>query len=305
MPDYRIQTPVVLFIFNRPESTKKVLDELRKNDLKILYIIADGPRENSNNDIEKCDQARLLCDQIDWDCEVIRNYSQENLGLRKRIISGINWVFEKNEMAIFLEDDCIPNQSFFRFCDELLVKYIDDRRIMAISGDNFQKQKNVLPYSYYFSRYFHCWGWATWKRAWNYYDDSMSLWPILKKERFIQFYFEGHRKSSRYWEKIFQSVYDGKIESWAYRWTYSCWANSGLTILPKTNLVRNFGFGKDGTNTWGGVMSIPTQELEFPLQHPSYILRNYTADNYSQSTHYSTSFFRRGLRKVRRLTSRV
>ncbi len=291
--------PVVLIVFNRPELTQQALDAISKVKPRQLYVIADGPRTTYPNDIEKCQATRAVVDTIDWECRVSKNYADQNLGCQQRISSGLDWVFEQVEFAIILEDDCLPNPSFFRFCDELLIRYEDDKRIAAISGNNFQFGRNNTEDSYYFSRYPHCWGWATWKRAWQYYDVDMQLWPQAKREnRLKDIFYDGI--SIRYWQDRFQKTYDGNIDTWDYAWFLACWLQNGLCILPKANLVSNIGFTAEGTHCISEsslFSNMPTAEMMFPLEHPAIILRNDQADKFTQFHTFGLSF--RLYRKVK------
>ena len=232
-----------------------------------------------------------MIEDIDWDCCVITNYAETNLGVRRRISSGLTWVFEQVEEAIILEDDCLPDFTFFRFCAELLERYRDDERLAVISGDNFQGGRKRASYSYYFSRYNHCWGWATWQRAWQFYDDTMQTWPEVRDTTWLADILDNDRAAIRYWMDIFERVYAGKIDSWAYPWTFSCWTQGGLTALPNTNLVSNIGFGIEATHTRGrpSKVSLPVQAMEFPLRHPPVIIRDAVADQYTQDNHFGTS----------------
>jgi hypothetical protein len=191
------------------------------------------------------------------------------------------------EAAIVLEDDCLPHPTFFRFCEELLERYRDDERIMAISGDNFQFGRQRSKYSYYFSRYPHCWGWATWRRAWQHYDGDMDLWPVIREGRWLEDVLEGKRAVA-YWTRIFNRTYDGDINSWAYAWTLSCWAQSGLTALPNVNLVSNIGFGVAATHTISEDISSSStlNYLDFPLSHPSFVIQDTVADAFTQRHHF-------------------
>src|SRR5665648_587346 len=169
MSNFQLKTPVAFIIFNRPETTRRVFAEIAKARPTKLLVIADGPRATHPDDAEKCAVVRAIIDGVDWDCEVLKNYSDVNLGCKRRVSSGLDWVFDTVEEAIILEDDCLPHPTFFRFCEEMLAKYRDDKRIAMISGDNFQFGKKRTEYSYYFSRYTHIWGWASWRRAWDNY----------------------------------------------------------------------------------------------------------------------------------------
>ncbi len=276
----KITTPVTFFIFNRPETTKKVFEEIRKAEPEKLFVVADGPRTNAKEDESLCKQTREITENIDWDCEVVRDYAKENFGLRKRIITGLSRVFEQVDETIILEDDCLPNYSFFLFCQELLSKYKNENRIMMISGNNFLFNKLKIKESYYFTVFNHIWGWATWKRAWQFYDDEMKDWNEMKETDFL-FNVLQDEDSAKYFRTIFQEVYEGKINSWGYRWLYSMWKRGGLSIAPQKNLVTNIGFGSGATNTKSRkhiISNLPREEMEFPLTHPVKIERNLDAD---------------------------
>jgi hypothetical protein len=294
-----LRAPVAFIIFNRPETTKKVFEAIRKAQPSILYVIADGPRENKDGEIEKFNETRKIIDCVDWTCKIIKNFSEVNLGCKNRLSSGINWVFEQTDEAIFLEDDCLPSQAFFSFCDELLERYRNDNRIMNISGINLQLGKNTTEFDYYFSRYVHVWGWASWKRAWKYYDLNMSQWNMAKRKNLLEDYFDNNR-AKRHWYKEFQKTYAGEIDTWDYQWVFACWIEKGLSIIPSKNLVSNIGFSEEAVHTkdflseWA---NIPAEEILFPLNHPIEILRNKEADLNTQNTHYSPGIFYRAKRK--------
>ena len=180
MTNWKLETPVAFLVFNRPHTTDKVFSEIAAANPRKLLIVADGPRPDQPGEAERCVAVRAIVDRVDWDCEVLTNYSDINLGCKARISSGLDWVFDTVEEAIVLEDDCLPHPSFFRFCEELLVKYRDDERIAQIGGVNFQSGRRRTNYSYYFSRYAHIWGWATWRRAWRHYDVALKAWPLIR-----------------------------------------------------------------------------------------------------------------------------
>ena len=292
--------PVVLIVYRRPDTTKQVLNSLSVLKPVNLWVIADGARKNRSAENDLVAETRSLINGIGWDCDIHKNYSNTNLGLRRRIVSGLNWVYKHENQAIILEDDCVPDQSFYLFCAELLERFRDDQRIMAISGNNFLRGRKRTPYSYYYSRYPHCWGWATWKRAWNKYDDKMDLWPEISNGEWLHDILNHDQRAYRYWRKIFTDVYNEKIDSWAYRWTLSCWVNSGLTILPNTNLVSNIGFQKGATHTvsYRNVKPSPIHPVQFPLYHPPYIIRDQEADDFSQKTHFGSGYIKSIKRKI-------
>jgi len=294
MVRWELSVPVAFFIFNRPETTQRVFEVIRQAKPSKLLVAADGPRTSRPLEAEKCAVARAIVEQVDWDCEVLTNYSDINLGCKRRVSSGLDWVFNTVEEAIILEDDCLPHPTLFRFCEELLQKYRDDERIMAISGDNFQFGRRRTEYSYYFSRYNHCWGWASWRRAWQHYDVDMKLWPKIRDSNLLRDLLP-KRHAVNYWRTIFQNVYDGQIDTWDYQWTFACWIHSGLSILPSVNLVSNIGFYSDATHTAGKsrFANMPVEALRFPLQHPSFLICDLKADNFTQNNVYKWSILNR------------
>ena len=277
-----MKTPIAFIVFNRPDTTAKVFEAIRQAKPPLLLVIADGARSSKSGEAEKCAATRAIIDGVDWDCEVRTNYSNVNLGCKRRVSSGIDWVFEQVEEAIILEDDCLPHHTFFGYCEELLEKYRDDTRIMSISGINFQFGRKRNSDSYYFSKYNHVWGWATWRRAWKHYDVNLKLWDIVRDGGWLDDILEDNFITRR-WQKIFQSVYDGKVDTWDYQWVFACWIQSGLTILPNVNLISNIGFGIDATHTANisdELANLPVEAIYLPLQHPEFIIRNTNADKY-------------------------
>lgn len=282
------KTPILFIIFNRPDTTISVFNEIRKIKPSKLYVVADGPRVNKAGEKEKCDETRKIIDLVDWECEVFKNFSDINLGCKKRVSSGIDWFFENVEQGIILEDDCLPDQSFFRFCEELLGKYKNDERIGMISGDNFQFGQVDNNASYYFSRYSHIWGWATWRRAWQKYDVSLSSWPQLKKDKVLNRIFD-NRQDFYYWSTIFDDVYNNKIDTWDYQWSYTCFVNSYLSVMPSVNLISNIGFNQgEATHTKrvGKFSNMATSELIFPLKTPESIIISVESDKIVRRTNY-------------------
>jgi len=271
--------PIIFTIFNRPDTTKEVFKTIRAAKPEKLLVVADGPRTSRQGEADKCAATRAIIDEVDWDCEVQKNFSETNMGCRLRVSSGITWAFELVDKAILLEDDTVPSASFFPYCAELLDRYENDERVMMVSGNNFLFEHAPPAESYYFSRHPHGWGWATWRRAWAKYDLNMTNWPEIRDRKLFDQYFP--KMSERYyWESLFQSVYDGNIDTWDYQWVYSIWANSGLTIAPARNLVRNIGFDSEATHTTGDNMysSLGAEELDLPLTHPARVLASSDRD---------------------------
>jgi hypothetical protein len=277
-----MNVPVALIIFNRADTTARVLAEIAKARPSKLLVIADGPRADHPDDAEKCLAARAAIDRVNWDCEVLTNYSEVNLGCGARPSSGLDWVFENVAEAIILEDDCLPHPTFFPFCAELLERHRDDERVMMISGDNFQFGRKRTQYSYYFSRYTHTWGWATWRRAWRYFDREIKLWPALRETPWLLDAL-GDERAADYWGQLFDRM-EQMPSVWDYQWAFACWSQSGLTILPNTNLISNIGWGEDATHTKladNPSANIPTSEMLFPLEHPPYVVRDREADQFT------------------------
>jgi hypothetical protein len=307
MISFELNTPIVFMVFNRPGTTRRVFEEIKKAEPKKLFIISDAPRENVPGEKENCCQVKEIVEKIEWDCEVFRNYSDSNLGCGKRISSGLDWVFSQTEEAIILEDDCLPHPSFFRFCQELLEFYRNDDRIMFISGDNFQNNRRNSSTSYYFSSYNHVWGWASWKRTWDRYDYKMELWPSFKDKRLLDSWLSSPR-AVKFWTKFFQKVYNKEINTWDIQLTFACFANKGLSIIPEVNLISNIGFGQDSTHTQDSKNSsafIPVKEMIFPLKHPSSVVRDIDADVYVEKTHYLYSLLYKILGQIRMLIKHV
>lgn len=299
-PSNSLKTPVLFLVFNRPDTTQTVFDEIRKAQPAQLFVAADGPRNGRPTDNDLCKKTRDIIQQVDWDCKVYIRFLDENLGCKRAVSAAIDWFFLQNDEGIILEDDCVPDQSFFPFCQELLERYRDDERIMMISGDNFQFSRNSADESYYFSRYIHIWGWATWKRAWKHYDVDMKSWPEINKKGYLNNILS-EKRAVRYWGSIFNSVYDGLINTWDYQWVYSCWIQGGLSITPNINLVSNIGFDQNSTHTKKGTIfsSMPTTRISFPLAHPNYFIRDCTSDKYTENIWFSTpGFFKRLLKSI-------
>jgi hypothetical protein len=311
-----LETPVAFIIFNRRDTTEKVFAEIAKAKPRKLFVIADGPRSDKPGDAEKCSAARDVIARVDWDCEVMKNYSDVNLGCGHRPASGINWVFEHVEDAIILEDDCVPHPSFFPFCAELLEKYRQDTRVMHIGGSYFLNNPIPASYSYYFSVFnIANGGWATWRRAWRYFDLQCKLWPILKDTRWLS-HLEDDDRARRFWAREFETAHreKGDVSYWDHQWTFACWANSGLSILPKKNLTSNIGFHEDATHTFDPNdlrAHFPTEEMEFPLKHPPSVLQSRADDRLALNQvilpgmYQRLSFRRRLLRKCLILTLKL
>jgi len=300
MPDFQLTTPVAFIIFNRPHTTERVFAEIASARPPKLLVIADGPRENKTGEAATCATTRAIIDRVDWDCEVLTNFSECNLGCKKRVSSGIDWVFEQVEEAIILEDDCLPDPTFFRYCQELLDRYRHDQRVGLISGDNFQFGRTRNNDSYYFSKYVHIWGWATWRDRWvKSYDVSMSTWPRIRDEGWLAD-MVGNPRETHYWYKIFERLYNGEIDSWAYQWTFANWLEGRVSIMPSCNLISNIGFDADATHTTGAseLENLARQPMTFPLKHPIGVVKNTQADRFSEFKCFRVPLVKRVINKL-------
>jgi hypothetical protein len=306
-----LNTPVAFIIFNRPDTTERVFQAIRQAQPKKLLVIADGPRSDRLGEAEKCAAARAVIDQVDWDCEVLKNYSDVNLGCGVRPATGIDWVFEQVEEAIILEDDCLPTQSFFHFCQELLERYRDDQRVMLIGGTNQLGEWKSNLQSYHFSCFSGIWGWASWRRAWKFYDYDMKLWNQAAETEFLREYFPAESQYS-YWKNLFQKTYEDDLKTfWDYQWCFARWIQSGLGIIPSINLISNIGFGTDATHTFDEtnlLSNLCAGQLASPLIHPSMIIRSTELDDLIQTKIFNThkiNLQSRVLRKAKNIVSRA
>jgi hypothetical protein len=244
----RFSTPILLIVFNRPDTTLEVLKSIRKLKPSKLYISSDGARLDKEDEQKKVMLVReLVTSNINWPCELNTLFHDVNQGCKHGVSSAIDWFFSKEEMGIILEDDCLPNDDFFHFCEEMLIRYSYNNNIFSISGNNFQKEINS-NYSYYYSKYIHIWGWATWRRAWLKNDLYISFWPEWKSSNSWHSLFSDNIERV-YWENIFDLAYNNKIDTWDYSWIASVWYYNGIAITPNKNLVSNLGFNADATHT--------------------------------------------------------
>lgn len=287
----QFEIPILLLIFKREDSTLKVLDEIRKQKPKYLFVAADGPRENNEDDIENCEKTRqAVLENIDWDCEVKTLFRDHNRGCGYGPAEAITWFFEQVEHGIILEDDIIPSQTFFSFCEELLIKYKDDEKVMSIAGTNFVSQTYTSSESYNFTNYAGGWGWASWRRAWKYYDYNISAWENPKVKKIIRnkFSLAGYH----FWKEAFDMVCNKNINHiWDYQWAFCKMANDGIGIIPSKNLTTNIGFGEDATHTFDASQDIlianVNEEIHFPLIHPSEIKINNDFDKFISERFFS------------------
>lgn len=283
-----MNSPVLFLIFNRPAETKKVFETIRNAKPSRLYVASDGQRDGHKGEVELVTKAREIATAVDWPCELKTLFREKNLGNKIAVGSAISWFFDQEEQGIILEDDCLPHQDFFQFCDILLDYYCNDERISMITGNNYQAGKWRGKGNYYFSCYNLTWGWASWRRAWRHYDSELSFWPIWKLSS------DWHNKfpdlfERKYWEKIFNLMFAKQIDTWDYPWHASVWRNGGLTVTPNVNMVSNIGFGPNATNFKSinnPLARIPTSALG-KIIHPEAITQDQVADRFVFDNVYS------------------
>ncbi|BAZ42346.1 hypothetical protein NIES4101_83150 [Calothrix sp. NIES-4101] len=295
-------TPVAFIIFNRPDLTEQVFHAIAQAKPKKLFVIADGPR--FPEEAEKCQKARSVIERVDWDCEVLTDFSDKNLGCSKRPASAIDWVFSHVEEAIILEDDVLPSPSFFFFCQELLEYYRHDERIMLISGDNYQHGQSHTAYSYYFSKYPLTCGWASWRRAWKHYDYHMKSWPEFKRTDLLRFICLDPYEY-RYWKNTFDQMYEDPhiLNAWDFQWTYTCFNQNGLCIVPNSNLICNLGFRSDATHVADESdprANLPLSDI-WEIQHPPFVVANRDADAWE----FDNTYYGKDMKESDKFTSKL
>ena len=276
--------PVVFLIFNRPDLTARTFGAIRAARPRQLRVVADGPRVGRAGEADLCRRARAVVDApgaVDWPCEVTRDYSDVNLGCGRRVSSGLGAAFEAFEEAVVLEDDCLPTPSFFRFCAEMLDRHRHDERVMHVGGSNVMVGRSAGPHSYLYARYNPIWGWATWRRAWALYDFDVALWPQFDAEGRLDGLCETPTEA-HYWRQRFAAVHAHEDDTWDYQWTFACWSQGGLSVVPERNLVTNLGFRDDATHTTSpsAVAALRAGELDWPLRHPPFVLDDRAADRH-------------------------
>lgn len=265
------EIPVLLTIFNRPDKTKAVIDNLRQIKPKQLFVAADGPHSNNAQDIEKCKLTRQAVAAIDWPCDIKTRFLDQNIGCDPNVSSAVDWFFQNVEYGIILEDDCIVHPDFFAFCGELLLRFHDDERIMQISSLAPYAARDY-PYDYHFSRTFRCsGGWTTWRRAWKHFTSNMRRYSDEEALEILKAYFPLTSLQQHY--RKFLDFKRGRFNNWDFQWNMACYAQNGLSIVPEKNLMINIGFDEDSTHTRKMNVvfeNLLMQPLQFPLRHPPF-----------------------------------
>lgn len=273
MSEYNLNTPVALCVFNRPQTTRQVFDRVAQVEPPELYVIADGPRPDVPEDKRRVEEVLDIVTSVSWDCELHTNFAETNLGVRERFATGLSWVFGNVDEAIILEDDCLPHLDFFKFCERMLEMYRGDERVMDVTGTNAQKRWKDSQQDYHFSFHGLIWGWATWADAWDKYDPEMSLWSdhgVRERVRDVL----ADDAQYRYMERLYEKTYTGRLETWDYQWGFARQRNSGLSVVPSRNLVKNIGF-ESGTfhddSQDDPRANLPTFDMEFPIKRNTFV----------------------------------
>ena len=278
-----MKTAVAFIVFSRPKATKRVFERIKMAKPPRIYLIADGPKTPEQN--SSCKEVRNIVESgIDWNCELHKVYSDINLGCARRAQTGLDLVFMKEEQAIILEDDTLPDHSFFQFCEDLLFRYKTSPSVFHICGMNMFPHLCKGENSYCFSSIANMWGWATWARAWKHYDLQMPDWNKENKKQFLSKWCV-----TRSFQKGMGNMFDLHCENddpwtWDYQWFYACWRNNGLAAISSQNIVSNIGIGPDATHT---VTDSPVelypdklQSQPFPLIHPNTIQRDFSFEKH-------------------------
>jgi hypothetical protein len=296
--------PVLLIAFNRPEPTARVLALLSQVQPLRLYVSCDGPRPDRPSDLEHCAAVRRLLapapeGAVDWPCALQLQLAETNQGCRVGVSTALDWFFAMEPEGIVLEDDILPDLSFFPYCQQLLERYRHDSRIGVIAANNHQRRPPVDGSSYRFSIYSHCWGWASWRRAWAHYDRNLMGWPAFRAAGWLEQL--GGPAFARLWGQWLDQLVAGRIDTWDMVWQFSCWQQGLLTVIPAMELVENIGFGAEATHTFDERSPLgPRGTLPLPLVHPAVIQADRWRDSDTFRRLYRRSWRRELLRKVRK-----
>jgi len=299
-----LNTAVLFLVFNRLESTKEVFQAIRQARPHRLYIAADGARVEREGEAKKVEELReYLIDSIDWDCEVYTLFREKNLGCKYAVSSAISWFFDQEEQGIVLEDDCLPSQSFFGYCESLLEKYKSDETVFLVSGDGRATQNIAIENDYSFVKYPFIWGWASWARVWKKYDPEVSDWPLVKEKIIANV---SDRKATKvFWSRAFDKMFNKEVDTWDFQFAFLLIKESAKCIVPRVNLITNIGFGEGATHTHDGNSSdanIPRFEMTLPLKHNGQDKETARLNDFYDRVEFSTkSLGARIVNKLRRI----
>jgi len=297
-----LQTPVLFTVFNRPDTTRQVFEAIRAVRPARLFVASDGPRTDRSGEAATVEAVRAIATRVDWECELKTLFRTENLGCRAAMSSAIDWFFSEVEEGIILEDDCLPDPSFFPYCVELLDRYREDERVMIVSGCNMQLGRHPVADSYYFSRYIHIWGWASWRRAWKHYDVDMKDFPEFQARGVLDSILRTPQEKRR-WSEILERVHQRSphFDTWDFQWNYALFKRNALAVTPNFNLVRNIGCGTGALHTADNSFAeAEAEQMPFPLQHPPFQYPLAEADAFTFRHDYSVSLRKRIANRLRK-----
>ena len=300
-----IESPILLITFNRPDTTQKVFDVIKKAKPSKLYVFNDGPRPDNHKDLKAREEIKTIINKVDWECKLFTDFSEKNLGCGLGVSGAITWAFENEDRLIILEDDCVPSLSFFDYCDYCLEKYKNDNRVMQVAGNNYTENHNYTNDDYLFSKYGHIWGWATWKRAWINFNYEMKEWPIFRDNGNL-LNITNSKQEHDYLRNIFNSYYYDCKKPWAIRWVFVKIKMGGITIVPRINLVKNIGY--IGTHSKGKFKYHVNLDDSLEIRNePLFVLCNKQYDEYHFKNHiYKTrNIIHRGIRKIRKIIGNI
>jgi len=300
--------PLLLIGFNRPDNFAALISRLREIEPSRIYVAIDGPRPGNSDDAIKVAQCRDLVSEIDWSAKVEVNFQEANLGCGLGVSTALNWFFAHEERGIILEDDILPQPTLFDFCSELLERYADDERVLAISGCNFvpPDQQSFPECSYRFSRVPHIWGWATWRRSWDLYRFTMTDWSSrLPNSRLWKV--SGRSPAGFvFWRSIFDLMARQQVDTWDMQLVFEGMVRDMWTATCNVNLVDNVGFGEAATHTERRPQYLRASEnLAFPLSHPP-VAVDEKADAWSRRVVFEATtkgLVGQGLRYIRQLAN--
>lgn len=307
---------VLLIFFARPDTFEKVFEKVRAAKPKQLFLACDGPREGRPEDIEKTAACKKIAENIDWDCEVHRRYSEVNLGCGEGPQQAITWAFSHTESLVVLEDDCVPHDSFFPYMSEMLAHYRDDTRIGVISGFNHFADWDCGDYSCFYAKMGPLAGaWGSWKRVWQGYDYALQSVndPLIQRLLQGEITFSRAKKGKlKVWQKTAARVENGeKLSYWDHQFLYLKYMQSYLAVVPRFSLVSNIGLGDGAThsvstgNPMPTIFFAPERHLEFPLKYPPFVLCDRAYDNTVDAKYAYPHPVKRFYGRVKRVLRRI
>jgi len=303
VPAKPLDTAVLFLVFSRLDTTKQVFEAIRQAKPPRLYVAADGARVGKEGEAEKVQAVRdFIIQNIDWDCQVKTLFRDKNLGCKNAVSSAITWFFDNEEQGIILEDDCLPSQSFFWYCEELLEKYKNKEDIYLVSGDARGPESFGMKEDYTFCKYPLIWGWASWARVWKNYDVDIKDWPSQKQ--LVLSHIGSNKATKRFWTDVFDKMFRKEIDTWDYQFSYLLLKNKGKCIVPRVNLITNVGFGVDATHTFDIDSDASNRrrfDMNIPLNHEFKDSSERQVNKFYDAKEFiSYSFYQRVVNKLKR-----